>query len=567
MSISSATAQVPWISDLKLPERRTIIVAIAVIAAIVLIGLVVLQLRPSVPDLPPEQARSLGLRMAEAARSRNDTEVLRLLKQGADPDQPSVDGTPAIVWAAHYSSDKTLRHLIRYGANVNGASRLGITALHEASARGDADAASFLLGAEADPDQRDSHGLTALMKASQQGSSNTVEALIDYDADVNAKEPAHGVTALMLAGWYAHGDVARDLIDAGADVKAATKVGPTPKLIPPGFGGGSHGDGIVRGGLPPQGQRAPIPGGMTALLYAARGGNLEAVKAIVGAGADIERPEANGVRPLVMATLNDRIDVATYLVSKGADVNAADWYGRTPLWTAVDLRNLDLAADATDNGVDRPAALKLIKLLLDKGAKPNTRQQNYAPVRAYLTEGGSLSWVDFTGQTAFIRAALSGDVETMTMLLKYGADPNIATYRGTTALMAAAGVNWVYYHTYDEGEDQLLNAVKLCVKLGQDVNATNSMQVTALHGAANRGSNKIINYLVGRGAKLDFADDQGRTALSWAKGVFLATLPAEEKPDTMAVIQRLCDERGLQCEGRAKAPVDKPQAAAAPPPA
>lgn len=301
---------------------------------------------------------------------------------------------------------------------------------------------------------------------------------------------------------------------------------------------------------------------MTALLYAARGGDLNSVKAIVEAGADIERPEANNIRPLVMAILNERIDVATYLVGKGADVNAPDWYGRAPLWSAVDMRNLNLAPDAKDNGVDRPAALKLIKLLLDKGAKPDARVNRYEPVRAHLNHGGSLAWVDFTGQTAFIRAALSGDVESMKMLLKYGADPNIKTYRGTTALMAAAGVNWVYYHTYDEGEDQLLNAIKLCVELGQDVNEMNSMRVTALHGAANRGSNKIINYLVGQGAKLDFPDDQGRTALSWAKGVFLATLPAEEKPETMALIQRLCDERGLQCEGRAK-----PPAAAAPPPA
>jgi ankyrin repeat protein len=147
--------------------------------------------------------------------------------------------------------------------------------------------------------------------------------------------------------------------------------------------------------------------------------------------------------------------------------------------------------------------------------------------------------VDFTGQTPFLLASLSGDVSTMRLLLKHGADPKIATLKGTTPLMAAAGVNWVVNQTYTEGEPTLLEAVKLCVELGMDVNATNSMGLTALMGAANRGSNTIIEYLVAQGARLDMKDNQQRTAYNWAQGEFLATHAPVPKPESMALIQKL----------------------------
>jgi hypothetical protein len=105
--------------------------------------------------------------------------------------------------------------------------------------------------------------------------------------------------------------------------------------------------------------------------------------------------------------------------------------------------------------------------------------------------------------------------------------------------MAAAGVNWVIYQTFDEGQQALLDAVKLCVELGMDVNATNSMGLTAVHGAANRGSDEILKFLVSQGATLDVKDKEGRTPLVWAEGVFLATHPARPKPSTIALIKQL----------------------------
>jgi ankyrin repeat protein len=159
--------------------------------------------------------------------------------------------------------------------------------------------------------------------------------------------------------------------------------------------------------------------------------------------------------------------------------------------------------------------------------------------RAFLRVTGSLSWVDFTGQTPFLTASLAGDVDAMRLLLAHKADPHIPTFEGTTPLMAAAGVNWVVSQTYDEGPQRLLEAVTLCADLGMDVNAVNSMGLRAVHGAANRGSDDILRFLVAKGAPLDVKDKEGRTPLTWAEGVFLATHPARTKPATMALIKEL----------------------------
>jgi ankyrin repeat protein len=163
------------------------------------------------------------------------------------------------------------------------------------------------------------------------------------------------------------------------------------------------------------------------------------------------------------------------------------------------------------------------------------------PLRRWLMPISDISWVDFTGQTPFLRAALSADLTVMHLLLDKGADPNIATFGGTTPLMAAAGVNWVGGQTYSESK-QFLQAVELCLEKGADVNAVNSMGITAVIGAVNRGSDDIIELLVKKGASLDVKDKQGRTPMVWAEGVFLATNPPEKKPSTMALIQKMTSQ-------------------------
>jgi uncharacterized protein len=254
-------------------------------------------------------------------------------------------------------------------------------------------------------------------------------------------------------------------------------------------------------------------------------------------------PDANGIRPLLMSVLNDNLDVARLLLSKGANVNADDFWGRTPLWAAVEYRNLDMNNNdqdsPTDNGVDRAPILEFIKVLLEAGANVNARTRELPPSRRWLYSLNDVSWVDFTGQTPFLRAALSGDTATMRLLLERGADPHLPTLAGTTPLMAAAGVNWVVAQTYTESPQASIDAVTLCLELGADVNATNSMGLTALLGAVNRGANDLIEILVTRGARLDIMDKEGRTPMRWAEGVFLAAVGAERKPKTIELLEKL----------------------------
>jgi uncharacterized protein len=264
---------------------------------------------------------------------------------------------------------------------------------------------------------------------------------------------------------------------------------------------------------------------------------------LLAAGANVNEVDKNDISPLFMAISNNHIAMARFLIEKGADINAKDWYGRTPLFAAVEIRNVDLHYVTFQHMLtaeDRKEALEFIRFLLDKGVDPNIRVKEVPPLRRWMyLLGGSLAWVDFTGQTPFLLASLSGDVTTMRLLLERGADPKITTDGGTNALMAAAGVNWVVNQTYTEGEQTLLEAVKLCFELGMDVNATNTMGLTAAMGAANRGSDAIIEFLASKGSRLDVKDKAGRTAYNWSEGVFLATHAPVPKPSTMALIQKL----------------------------
>jgi ankyrin repeat protein len=347
------------------------------------------------------------------------------------------------------------------------------------------------------------------------------------------------------------------LLGAGAAVDAQTKPEPPPRFIPPSEApaGLSRGTGIIRAGWPEgRGKRFPAGGSKTPLLYAARAGHLEIARLLVDHGASLELADDNGITPLIGAIVNasiirvnrtgtsDHLKIAQLLLDAGADVNAADWYGETPLWASVDVRNLELAGDGNDRSV-RDEAFALIERLLEAGADPNARTREYPHERRFIFPIGSVSWVDLTGQTPFLRAAAAGDVEVMRLLLAHGADANIATDAGTTPLMVAAGVNWAVAETFDFGQEALLEAVKLAHSLGNDVNAVNSMGIAAIHGAANRGANDVIEYLAANGARLDVADAHGRTPLDWAEGVFLATHPPVRKPETIALLERLLKER------------------------
>jgi ankyrin repeat protein len=444
----------------------------------------------------------------------------------ADVNAAMPDGTTPLHWAVRSDDLKTAQSLIRAGASAKAADRHGVTPLSLACLNGNATMIRTLLDAGAPVDSTDGQGETALITASRTGNIDAVKLLLDRGAPVNAWDTRANQTALMWAIREHHSEVVQLLLSRGADVKARTTV---VVDFPPETG---NIEGVGRAQNLPKGV---TPGGMTPLLYAAREGTLDVTRMLVSSGAEVNVAEANRTSPLLVAILNDHIDVAKFLIENGANVNAADGFGRTPLWGAVDYRNLD-TPDKTET--DRGPMLELIRALLDHGADANAQLKAEPPSRRWMFGFGVVQWVSQVGQTPLGRAALAGDVAAMRLLLAKGADANLKSPAGVTALMAASGLGWVLNQTYTESDESLLEAVKLCVEKGADVNAATSTGVTAVHAAANRGLNRVIEFLAQQGARLDAKDSQGRTPANYAEGVRLSG-PPEPKPQTVALLRDL----------------------------
>ena len=294
--------------------------------------------------------------------------------------------------------------------------------------------------------------------------------------------------------------------------------------------------------------KARTIGGLTPLLFAAREGALDCVRILVDAGAKVNQPSVDGSGPLLVAVQNGFSAVAQFLLDHGADPNLANDKGWTPLYLAVKNRNQEITAVP---GPSTDGVLDLIKTLLDHGANPNVR----ITAETEVHQGMSALWLKEPGATPLLRAALCGDLTVVRLLLAHGADPQIPTFDHTTALMVASGVGWAEGMMREYSADETLELVKLLLDRGANVTAANDHGITALHGAAYKAANQVVQLLVERGAKLDVKDngeDYGfgvrsvkMTPLNWAEGVPIGMASAIYHADTVTLLTRLMNERGI----------------------
>jgi ankyrin repeat protein len=462
--------------------------------------------------------------VADAAQ-RQDTAGLRvLLKQHAAVNAAQADGTTALHWAAHWNDPETVKLLIGAGADAKTANRYGATPLSEAAALGNPTVIDMLLKAGADPNTRTTaDGETVLMTAARSGNLDAVRMLLERGADVNARESWKGQTALMWAAAERHPEIVKLLLQHGADwkVRSVDRETKLPKLS-------------AASSVTPFAR-----GGMTAFQFAAREGDIETAKAMLDAGVDINNTDIDGTSALVFAIMNKRYTFAKFLLDRGADPNVTDIKGRAALYAAVDMRNEDWSALPNRKLEDAYPSLELVKSIVARNANVNAKLTRNLPGRSGMDSGDTT--LD-EGTTPLMRAARSGDAATMRILLDAGADPKLATKEGTTALEFAAGVGYRDKNTKGT-EVEALEALTVCVDRGMDINQANSKGETALHGAASRGADSIVKYLVEHGAKLDAKTGRGFTPLDVAMGKDSFALPVPHD-STVALIRSLGGAEG-----------------------
>lgn len=531
--------------------------------------------------------------LADAVMNGDKAAIRALLDKHVDVNAAQADGATAIHWAAYRQDLETANLLLRAGAVVKVANRDGATPLSLASTNGDAAMIAALIKAGADPNEQLPTGKTNLMLAARTGNADAIRVLLDAGADINARESLRGTTALMWAADEAHPAALKVLIERGADVSARSNPaarGRGPALgkandprrqvaaqgaalaagqPAPGIGGGGNrgargANGNQNAGQAPQQDQddaapqqqprnAPNDGGqITALVYAARTGDIETARVLLEGGADVNQVTGYGWSPLLAATQNRNYKMGVFLLEHGADPNLTNKGGWTPLYLATDNRNIENG----DYPVRKPDMdhLEFIKILLDKGANVNARMKDSTDTRTVFTN----QWLDENGATAFLRASQSGDITLMKLLLAHGADPKINTVLNVTPLQVAAGIGWVEGVTFEWSPDSTLEAVKLLLDLGVDPNIQADTGRTAMHGAAHKGRPEVVQVLFDHGARLD-VHDYGNTdnrggklavhtwePVDYADGlVRVGVQSAIPHPETGLLIRKLLTSQGL----------------------
>lgn len=424
--------------------------------------------------------------LVDAAKQGDAYTLRALLQKKVDVNAAAADGSTALHWASYWNDLESADLLIHAGANVNATTDLGVTPLWTASQNGSAAMVKKLLQAGANPNVALLSGETSVMVAARSGYPEVVEQLLAKGANVNA-HGTRGQTALMWAVSQEHPDVVKVLLAHGADLKARSEVWTEVMAVPP------------HGYLP---YNKAIPhGGETALMFAARVGDLTSAKLLVAAGADVNDTDAWGVSATVLAAHSGFRDLAEFLLDKGADPNAAG-AGFTALDEAIMRRDA-----------------KMVAALLDHGADANAPLKTWTPTRR-----SSNDWnfdPSLIGATPFWLAARFTEPDVMQLLVKHGADPlfvhhadwvaeqgfgQVERKETATALLAATGIgggrvtSWVE-PPRSEREALTLEAVKLAVNLGVDVNAADNTGRTPLDGAKALGYDSVVKFLVEKGAK------------------------------------------------------------------
>jgi ankyrin repeat protein len=470
------------------------------------------------------------VRLADEAMEGNLEAVRSLLSQNVDVNSAQGDGMTALHWAANREDLEMTRLLLAAKANPEGETRVGgVTPLILAARSGNAAVLAALLKAGADPAKAASTGATPLMWAAASGSVEAVRTLVESGADLNAREKTNGQTALMFAAWENRGDAIRLLVERGAHPGLTSFVNLIDEpqydddgiLVPRRKGHQSGGNSVM--------------GGMTALLYAARDGNLAAVEALVESGADVNQVSGgDGSSPINIAIANGHYTVGKYLLDHGANPNLANLDGLTPLYATVNMRYAPVSwAPNPRTDQERVSSVELMEALLERGANPNARVRGKLWFSPTSHDRG---WVDHKGATAFWRAAMSSDVEAMRILVAGGADPKLATDSGVTPLMVAAGIGWAGNFSQN-APDSWMEAVQYCLELGADINAVeNRKGYTALHGAASRGDDEMVQYLVDRGARVDVLSKDGNSPADMAFGPSRFFIPS---PSTVDLLVKL----------------------------
>jgi ankyrin repeat protein len=467
--------------------------------------------------------------LVDAAKSGDANAVRTLLQQKTvDVNATAVDGSTALHWAVQRGDARMVESLIRAGANAKAVNRYGVPPLGIAAVDGNSEILKLLLDGGADPNVGLSQGETPLMTVARSGKVDAIKVLIAHGASPNGRD-GRGQTALMWAAARNNPEAVKLLLELGSDMKVRTSNAPSGR-----------------------GERmtvflAPAPTGFTALLFAVRAGSIDATRALLDAGADVNDKLSDGETALVVATANAHWELASLLLDRGADPNAAG-AGWNALHQTVHSRRPNLGYTPGPVATGNVDSIDLMKKMIAKGIDVNARMTKNG------MKDGQRNRVNRLGATAFFLAAKNTDFEAMKVLAAANADAKIPSADGTTPLMVAAGLH-MWYVGEDAGslpgqEDEVLEAVKLCVERGNDVNAVNLAGETPMHGAAFRGVNPVVEYLAAKGAKLDTKDNRGWTPYTVANGIAYGDV-FKQQPQTAKLLKTLVEASGGSVAGQA----------------